>query len=355
MKHIMKEEIINKTFFISGKLFEEISSNLYNILNLSLPPRAIQIYPTELCNLNCKMCFIRTIKKKFEELDFAIIKKLIKEVNLFKPLLSLSGGEPTIYRYFFETVKIIKKNSFDLTIVTNGVTLYNMAEFLVEMNVNKLKISIDGPPEIHNRIRGRNVFERIENGIKKINKIKNLKRKKYPELILHSVLNKNLDIDFLINFGKENNFKNLVFIPVLFLNKEEIENFYNETGFYPHYWKGSEFNIKEFIIDEKIVDKINETDFKISFAPQVQKNIKEYFERNKNYIDSFKGRCRSIFNSATIKPDGNLELCPDYVLGNLKNESFFRLWNNKAAGKIRRLIKSKKSLSVCIGCCAYYR
>ncbi len=350
----MKEEIINKTFFISGKIFEEISFNLYNFVDFSLPPRAIQIYPSEKCNLNCSMCFIRTIKKKFEELDFEIVKKLIKEVNFFKPLLSLSGGEPTIYKYFFETVEIIKKNLFDLTIVTNGVKLFDIAEFLVEMNVNKLKISIDGPPEIHNRIRGKNVFERIESGIKKINELKILKKRKYPELILHSVLNKESDIDFIINFAKNHNFKNIVFIPVLFLSKDDIDNFQIETGFYPHYWLGSDFDIKEFIIDEEMIDKIKRYNFKTSFVPNVHRNLKEYFGRDKGYIDSFKGRCRSIFNSVTIKPDGNLELCPDYVLGNLKDERFFKIWNNKTAKKIRRLIKSKKSLSVCKGCCAYY-
>ncbi len=351
----MREDLINKPFFVLGKIFEEFSYRFYNVIDLSLPPRAIQIYPTERCNLSCKMCFLRTIDKKPKDLNFEIVKKLIKEVKFFRPLFGLSGGEPTVYKYFFETVELIRKNSLDLTIVTNGVNLGEIADYLVEMGVNKLKISIDGSTEIHNRIRGRNVFERIEEGIRKINDLKNKKKKKYPKLILHSILSRDSDIEFIIKFAMKHNFNNLVFLPVLFTDKEDFENFYKETGQKPHYWLGSNFDISEFIVDEQMIKEIMKNDFNISFSPPVHWNLKEYFGRDKDYIDSFKGKCRSVFNSVTIKPDGNLELCPDYILGNLKEERFFKLWNNNKAKFIRKLIKSNRSLSVCKGCCAYYR
>jgi len=350
----MKRETINRAFFILNKGFEEFSFRTYNLFHFTLPPRAIMIYPTEKCNLYCEMCFIRTIKKKFEELDFGIIKKLIKELNIFKPMLSLSGGEPTIYKYFFETVELIKKTGFDLTIVTNGVKLYEIADFLVETGVDKIKISIDGPPDVHNKIRGKNVFERIEMGIEEINEIKKKKKRKKPEIILHTVLNNKSSTNFIYDFGRKHNFSQIVFIPVLFLSKEDIDNFYIETGQKPHYWLGSNFPIDDFIIDEEMIKGIKDKS-NVIFVPPVQNNLREYFERDKDFIDSFKGRCRSVFNSATIKPDGNVELCPDYVIGNLYNERFFKLWNNEKAKWIRKLVKSKNALSVCKGCCAYYR
>ena len=118
------------------------------------------------CNLSCKYCFEGKEKSGLymsaRVLDGAMdfIKKEL-ENGTSELLLSLYGGEPLLDP---ELVKDALKRAEDIcmklgigfraSMVTNGSLLdRNMAQKLSALGIQKARITLDGPPEIHNHFR----------------------------------------------------------------------------------------------------------------------------------------------------------------------------------------------------------
>nr|CCE70410.1 TPA: heme biosynthesis protein related [Pyrococcus abyssi GE5] len=135
------------------------------------PPGAIAVEITHRCNLKCEHCYVGT-RNNPATLSLEVIKKLIHDMEkLGCYQLAIGGGEPTLHPNFEKILEIIHKSKIFAHIVTNGTT--NLSEYL-EKYANKKKrsfevtISIDGPKEIHEKVRKSVKFEEIINNIKKL-------------------------------------------------------------------------------------------------------------------------------------------------------------------------------------------
>ena len=118
------------------------------------------------------MCFER-LRKPNPEMEIGGWIKIIDQIKRFQPRIHLSGGEPFVYPEIVDLISYIKKSGLFLAITTNGTFLSKHAEEIIRMNVNRIHISIDGPKEIHDKIRGvKGTFDRIMTGLAKINKLK---------------------------------------------------------------------------------------------------------------------------------------------------------------------------------------
>ena len=83
---------------------------------------------------------------------------------------------------------------------------------------------------------------------------------------------------------------------------------------------------------------------------------------NKYYSDMHfsvgKRRCFSPWFAANIMPNGDVTFCmdyPDYVLGNIKKESFLNLWNSPKAIDFRSKLKKYKKFPICNRCCQLFK
>lgn len=144
------------------------------------------IVPTTACNFRCVYCFESGIRyKNMTSEIFESTKKFIeKRIELFKPErveITFYGGEPLLYlekivefgRFFKE---LSKEKGFALSgdIVTNGYLLDLQAATLIynEASVNTAQITLDGPPDVHDKRRflsgGLKSFDRIISNISEI-------------------------------------------------------------------------------------------------------------------------------------------------------------------------------------------
>jgi MoaA/NifB/PqqE/SkfB family radical SAM enzyme len=144
---------------------------------LSAPPASVSLNLTMRCNLNCVMC--RQIWQ-YEEIPkgrpcFAPDNELtidtwigfLEQLRPFKPWIYITGGEPLISKHFRDVVLAAKQRSLSVQVQTNGVLLEKHAEFLVEASVEPVKVSIDGPSDVHDRILGvPGTFERVSRGVR---------------------------------------------------------------------------------------------------------------------------------------------------------------------------------------------
>jgi len=128
----------------------------------SIKPIFAGIEITNKCNLNCVHCYNDKYDKKhlidINPDDFRLILSRLQTLGVFS--VSISGGEPLCHNNFEDICKLLKEKKFVAELVTNGSLLDNYSE-IINNTFHKIYISIDGPENIHNKIRDRNCFRQI--------------------------------------------------------------------------------------------------------------------------------------------------------------------------------------------------
>lgn len=137
----------------------------------------IQLHLTERCNLRCKHCY-QTVNMQ-DEMSLAEIKALISEVSgmlkdweeiygiKFSPGANVTGGEPFLRQDIFEILNEFTEEGFETYLLSNGTLITSdKAKSLAGLGVKGVQVSIEGPKEIHEGIRGNGSFSSSLNGIK---------------------------------------------------------------------------------------------------------------------------------------------------------------------------------------------
>lgn len=250
-------------------------------------PYSIEIHPTNLCNLQCRMCgtqieharlmkenqnFHPSLYKKFELKRKKVIE-LIREAYALKAdkFLITGGGEPFVRKDdTLSFMNEIKRYGMFGNINTNGALLNkNDVEKIILMDWDMVMLSIDSQiPAIHDFIRGKNgTFNRVR---KVLLDFQNTKRKygsDKPRIVFNTVLcNKNFNHlhDFII-FASEMDCEDITFIPLiefdelneLKIDGKEYSHFLKEI---PHLIKcstshGIHTNLSSFIRETRTVKK----------------------------------------------------------------------------------------------------
>lgn len=89
-----------------------------------------------------------------------------------------------------------------------------------------------------------------------------------------------------------------------------------------------DFLIKEI---DKIKNKVYNT-YDVSFYPDLTNNeLRKYYSDEQFIPESYPLQCMSPWMEVYIFPDGSVKPClsMDYVAGNIREESFLKIWNNE--------------------------
>ena len=146
---IITDETIDK--LIVQTVLDAYKNNLENKITI------MYIIPTNVCNLQCKYCFIGKLNEKRENLDintakhavdlFAIHLKKINEIGEF----FFYGAEPLMnFELIYEIVTYSKEKKYNIkfSMVSNGLLITNdIVDFIKNNNIS-IGISIDGPKKI---------------------------------------------------------------------------------------------------------------------------------------------------------------------------------------------------------------
>ncbi|MBO5657017.1 MAG: radical SAM protein [Agathobacter sp.] len=133
---------------------------------------SIELLP--LCNLNCKMCYVRLSREEMEAQgrirevsEWLDIARQMKDNGVL--FLLLTGGEPLMYPGFKELFVALKKMGMILTINTNGTLLdEEWAQFFAENKPRRINITVYGSNEETYRelCRAPKGFEQATNAIR---------------------------------------------------------------------------------------------------------------------------------------------------------------------------------------------
>jgi len=128
----------------------------------------IQIHPSLRCNLSCAHCYSSSGPMVRTELDVVTVCEVISDAAAMGyQVVSISGGEPMMYGGLDKVLTHAKSLGLLTTVTTNGFSTGQERMSRLRELVDVLAISLDGPPEIHNEIRGSaRAFERLEAWLK---------------------------------------------------------------------------------------------------------------------------------------------------------------------------------------------
>ena len=114
-----------------------------------------------LCNLECAYCDRHTPMANEMGRD-QIFKALGEFVELGTRIVNLDGGEPLAHPHVAEIVQFLAERGAAVSMHTNGILVPRKIETIRKLK--KLKISLDGPIECHDTMRGAGSFERAITG-----------------------------------------------------------------------------------------------------------------------------------------------------------------------------------------------
>ncbi len=127
----------------------------------------LQIHPSLWCNLQCKHCYSESNPWTRTQLDPELVCQTISDAAAMGyKVVSVSGGEPFLYKGLSAVLRHAKALGLRTTVTTNGYLLKQ--DRLAELSglLDLLAVSVDGPPDVHNEVRGSSqAFAKMQAGV----------------------------------------------------------------------------------------------------------------------------------------------------------------------------------------------
>jgi MoaA/NifB/PqqE/SkfB family radical SAM enzyme len=349
------------------KVYEKLSY-MVSFGGFSLLPSVIIINMTSKCNLRCKMCPYYGPKginpDVSREFDFLQFKKMILDIKKtyrvypFKPVLGFLGGEAFLKKDFIKYLRFVSQQGFKFGVTTNfsACTKKQISEIL-KLKPLDIRVSLDGLEEVHDEIRNvKGLFKTVIDNIKYLRTIKSYDEQKVR---LNCVLlEDNVDsmfgmIELAEKLDCDIQFQHLVFSDEQHEkeHKDKTKDLFGED--LTRFKGGQDIMVKDTNKLKENIKKINELTgkkIKINFLPDLsEEEIEPYYYDLDNYTHS--KRCYFPWGTARIDCEGNVYPCMKLNYGNLLEERFGVVWNNKKARKFRKNLAKSKLFPNCIRCC----
>lgn len=117
--------------------------------------RIVQIHPSFRCNLKCAHCYSTSGPDESSALGVEELARLLSDASRFGyRSVSVSGGEPLMYGGLEELLAHARGLGMHTGMVTNGALWNEERASRVGPLLDAAAVSLDGPEELHNRIRG---------------------------------------------------------------------------------------------------------------------------------------------------------------------------------------------------------
>jgi len=336
------------------------------------------IYTNNFCNAHCGYCDVTRVDvetqsalgigrplvgtpvymstnlfKKIMEDDFTKKNKLFVNFLMTEPLLSKNIGE---------LLQISKSYEHSTKVTTNGFLLEKRSQEIYK-NLDYLQVSLDGPKDLHDSVRGKNFFDRATNGMKIIQNLS-------PKInISINVTITSVNYKYLYEF--------LQILDDLKINLSEVR--YQFIDFVSEQMSKMQSECSPKI--PQSISTIDEVDYldldieklseqlemiktfksknikKITFKPNMfdKDNLYNYFKKSGKQM-GLNNMCSTPYNQLAINTSGNIywhmRCFNDYVLGNINNNSLSEIWENEKSSHFRKEFeKNDLCFPACTRCC----
>ena len=346
-------------------------------------PKWVVLQVTEKCNLRCKMCYewgdsgSYFHKNDLRELDIDVAKRVLEELSEAKPYLELFGGEPLMYPHLRPLLEKIQEIGCMVDIPTNGTLLEKHADLLVETEVRRIWVSIDGPEEINDAQRGKGVYQRALRGLRAVAAAKRNRNAQCPLLgvtmvvtplnyryvesffrgLLEEDILDNVSIEFQLYTTKERYDDYLQFVKKEFSIEPDASSM--AGGLIRSIADFQEVDIDDLTAQVKAIrelcarKKVNCIGYPKTMTHE---NVERFYKGDWEHMTDKRSKCSFPWIYMEISANGDVSPCHtfyDVCVGNVYRENIMDIWKGSVYQEFRRKMRNKLS-PICSSCSRYY-
>jgi MoaA/NifB/PqqE/SkfB family radical SAM enzyme len=337
-------------------------------------PQSISLTITNACNLRCQMCgqwsqegYMHDRKDGLkQELTLADWKRLIDEIAAHGVhSVLLRGGEVSLFPDIIELLDYINARGIFISIDTNGTMLKNHAADLVRIGKIHLSISVDGPEEIHDRVRGvAGCFSRIRENVALLNELEKSSGRQISKSITFTISPYSYrGLGVMPDVARSLPINTICIVPYYYYPEEvgrryekEMRDAFDCPAFS---WRGfhhedSGVDLDEFQVQLRQYLATLGDVYSFPYMALSEDEYRTWFSDPISPVGPT--RCTNVEKLIDIQPQGNANFCvdfPDYTIGNVREATIEEIWNGERAARFREY-RRKKPLAVCYRCGAKY-
>jgi len=357
-------KVLNKLKTLNSKIYPK---------HLAYAPSWIVLGVNNICNLHCKMCDVGVDYNKsnfFEnlvgtrplnmpkELIFDVIKQTAKHFPSSK--IGYAFTEPLIYPHLVESLQLANELGLFTSVTTNALNLKRHADKLSSSGINEINISLDGPPDVHNFIRGhKSSFQKAIEGMTYLSSIN--KSIRFNIYCVITEWNIGRLVEF-VDLFKDLPISHLGFMHTNF-TPQSVADQHNDQfgGAYP----ATASNMQEIDIGSMNLEvlweeikriKSKKYPFPVTFSPELnsEKDLDVFYHHPEIMLGK---RCHDIYQNIMIKSNGDVipahGRCYNLTIGNLHDNNLKEIWNSEVIQKFRVDVhKAGGLLPACSRCCS---
>ncbi len=322
-------------------ILSTIQTKIFNI-NATRGPFMVSWLGSYACNANCRFCNTDEMNKTQPcQISLNRAVEIAHEIGKAKTqIVGFMGGEPFVWPYLFDVIKILSEYKVKTYIITNGLLLKENVEKIIKHKVDTVVVSLDSsnPKEHDDNRQVPGIYKKALEGIEYL---KNKRTGQKPVIKSTTVVSrKNIK-----------NINNIIHHLGEIVDSTSIQPV--ATGYIsnPHEIPSEEK--ESFLFSKEEKEEVEK---------EIEKVIKSHSEYNNFYYKNIstywfnlekllKVRCWSPFFRLIITPTGKVVHCmvnPRFgSVGNITNTPLMEIWNSDIMKKQRENIRRNKNNCVC--------
>jgi radical SAM protein with 4Fe4S-binding SPASM domain len=304
----------------------------------------IQWHLTERCNLRCSHCYQGD--EHVQEMTPDEVKRQIDgATEMFQawesehgisvsPSIHFTGGEPFLYQGLWDLVAYARKKGYGVALMSNGCLITNDdATRGSSLGVSDIQVSLEGPPDLHDSIRGRGSFAAATKGVEALVRSGN----RVSANVTLSRLNVD-QIEETIEIARTMGFYGIGFSRIVPCGRGKG---LSDRLLTPH-------ELKQ--VYQRILS-LNTASFEVTSGDPLAGTLLE--PKIPSGCDLSLAGCSAGFSGITITSDGSVMPCRriGLVVGNVKRKRLRSIW---ASSRLLWRLRERKSYKGRCGQCAYW-
>ncbi|NLH48318.1 MAG: radical SAM protein [Myxococcales bacterium] len=314
------------------------------------------------CQLSCRMCGIRQVMQeppyRGARLSYDDLAPAFREIETWspRPYVKFTGGEPLLLGdELFRMLDACRRRRIPTRLSTNGLLLADrdLARELVGTGVDVVTISLDGPPEVHDAVRGqKDAFARTLAGIGNLAAARQAIGRRGPLIQISSVIQ-------ALNAGRLRETYGLCRgLPIDWWNVQLLnfltpdaavaaDHLAQKWGYAPGPWGAFVRDELRHFDHAALAESVAWIKRRISpFAISFHRiggfdaaALRNYYANGE--LPRQKKLCAAPFISLHLAPNGDFVYCIDYpyiAYGNVRTHSLRDAWRSAAADRFRGLV-----------------
>ena len=339
--------------FVSTKQFEELqrfgARYLVPLLGGYSPfPLGVVFVLTMRCNMRCETCVQSELRQGYvyspeQELSLPELKATLDDIRhsfLIKPMIHVSGGEPFLHRGAIDFIAYAKEQGFRCSLTTNGFLLEGKAKELVDLGLDRINVSLDGPRTVHDEIRNTpGAFDHALAGIQALERCKRDEGARMPRISINSVITRMSQpyMSEMVEIAHQAGVQGLSFQHLKFAD-DEPEDVHR-------------LDVEKLLADMPRLARQAGSRLALTFFPPLNpRQARDYYLKP---VAELGGYCLMPWFVMRIRLGGEISPCSGYVVDNVRTKrvSLRQVWNSPRYREFRASLARQRIYPTCGRCC----